>query len=57
MVYKDVLEEVVTPLRDPTGDFFVYMKIVDDVDDNQNIVKELILSDDEADDNDNTSYE
>ena len=52
VVNEDVSEEIVAPLRDPTGALLVLDETVDDVDENENTDEELVLSnDDDVDDN------
>ena len=51
VVNEDVSEEIVAPLHDPTGDFFVLDETIDNVDENENTDELLLSDDDDIDDN------
>ena len=52
LVNEDVSEEIVVPLRDPANELLVLDKTVHDVNENEDTIEDLVLSDDDdVDDN------
>ena len=47
VVNEDVSKEIVTPLRDPTGDLFVLEETINDVNENEDTDGDLVLSNDD----------